>query len=248
MAVFTTSVTINQAKLPDGTTPGLIAGRAEITNGSAFGPTGRTVEITAIPATGYEFVNFIVEEQILEVSSIEVGVNLDTQNEVCLPANNLGVSRRLYFTVNPATKAREPGVALDPDGNEVAVDGFYAAGNNQYYRLQKAILNGPFNCSKNAGPGIASTVQLSPPGYIFRRTGQSGTFDIIIKDATGRTLADKPVIWSSDKPNVASVDQNGRVTAGDTNGIATIRASVKNSTGLQTEAFTEAKVNVQIPQ
>lgn len=247
MAIFTTSVTINPVN--DG------SGRAEVTTGTPVGRMGRTITVTATPATGYQFLGFDIVEQPLVVESVDVGQRRDTVREACA-ASELGTNGKLYFTLN-ADGTPSPEISTDPAGNNQALEGYYSAGQiagvQKYYSLQRAVLTGPLVCLSTGGgdgvggggTGVAYSVTASPAGFILRNTDVTpNPFIVTVKDVAGTTLLNKKIVYTSLAPNIFTVDPDtGDLTAVSV-GRGTIRFSAKNTTGLQTEAFGEAIVTV----
>jgi uncharacterized protein YjdB len=72
------------------------------------------------------------------------------------------------------------------------------------------------------------TVAVAPVGTL--RVGQTATLSATVKDANGSLVTDRAVVWSSDNFAIASVSQNGVVTAVSV-GTATITATSEGKSG-----------------
>lgn len=71
---------------------------------------------------------------------------------------------------------------------------------------------------------------IEPKGIILSRTRttmKKGNEELLIAEIVPHNATEKEIIWSSSNTSVATVDQNGKITAID-NGIATIKAETKN--------------------
>jgi uncharacterized protein YjdB len=81
-------------------------------------------------------------------------------------------------------------------------------------------------------PAPVATVTLSPSaGALY--VGQSGTFVVTLKDASGNVLTDRPREWSSSNSAIASVAANGLIS-GIAVGTATITVTSEGKSGSAT--------------
>ena len=106
--------------------------------------------------------------------------------------------------------------------------------------LATAVANGSSNIAATSGPasGIATvtvrqrvaSVAVTPDAVTFSALQASTQLSATGYDASGNVVDDAVVAWSSDAAPVASVDQNGSVTA-VANGTATITATADDGTG-----------------
>lgn len=77
-------------------------------------------------------------------------------------------------------------------------------------------------------PGVAS-VEVAPGGLVIP-AGDFRQYTVVLKDASGAVLSDRPVAWSSSAPGVAAIAGTGLLT-GVTPGSATISANVDGKVG-----------------
>lgn len=84
----------------------------------------------------------------------------------------------------------------------------------------------------------ADSVTVTPQS-VTMDAGDEANLAATVKDARGNTMPDAEVTWSSSDPDVASVDQSGRVT-GESEGTTTITAESGEASG-------EASVEVEPP-
>ncbi len=70
----------------------------------------------------------------------------------------------------------------------------------------------------------AGSVEISPTALTLTHTGQTGQFSAVVKDKGDSPIPDAPVVWSSSKKAVATVNADGLVTA-VSNGTAQINAA-----------------------
>lgn len=75
-----------------------------------------------------------------------------------------------------------------------------------------------------------STVQVTAGSATLASLNATQQFKAAIKDANNQSVAGKSIGWSSDKPEIASVDNNGLVKA-IANGSAVIKATVDGKSG-----------------
>lgn len=83
-----------------------------------------------------------------------------------------------------------------------------------------------------------AAVSVSPPSATLD-VGATLQFHATVTAADGTALPERPVIWATDAPGVASIDRTGRLTAVSV-GTATVRATAEGVTGTAT-------VTVQTP-
>jgi hypothetical protein len=78
-------------------------------------------------------------------------------------------------------------------------------------------------------PSVATVSIAITPNTLW--VGQSARASVVVKDSAGKAIADKPVVWISRTPEIATVDSVGDVTGVGT-GSATIEGSVDGSVGV----------------
>ncbi len=80
-------------------------------------------------------------------------------------------------------------------------------------------------CSDSGDDPVVTTVNVSPSSGSIEVLGGTLQFSATVLDQNGNTMTGQTVVWASDDPNVASVDQSGRATA-LSEGDVTVSASV----------------------
>lgn len=95
------------------------------------------------------------------------------------------------------------------------------------------------SASITVSPHPVATVELDPVGPVDLFTGEMTQFTATTKDGQGNVLTGRAITWSTDPPGVASVDQDGLVTA-DAEGSTEVTATSEGISG-------SATVNVAEP-
>ena len=143
--------------------------------------------------------------------------------------------------VNGTLKATRSGIAQTPDNTATELTfGVYSAFKSYYYagklddiRVYDVALSGQdvaALAAMSTPEPVASAMQNSPDS-LFLKVGDSQTVVSTVYDQNHNVMRGLTIDWSSDRPDIATVDGNGRIS-GIGEGEAEIRASYGNLSAL----------------
>ena len=111
-----------------------------------------------------------------------------------------------------------------------------AAISEQVYSTVEVRVSGP--------PGPVATVSMVPAAMGLR-LGDSGTLTTLLEDADGNEATDRPIVWESLNPAVATVTPTGRVSA-VSRGMALVRATCEGRVGIAEVTVTDLADSITV--
>ena len=91
----------------------------------------------------------------------------------------------------------------------------------------------------------AAIIELSPPNLFFSSVGDTATFTATVQDQNGVPIAGTTVAWASSDTGVATVSDEGLVTA-IANGTATITATVGSLQATATASVAQEAASIEL--
>jgi len=172
-----------------------------------------------------------------------------TVSPTSLSFTSIGATQQLTATVKDQNGATMSGASVSWATSNPSIASVSSAG------LVTALTDGTATITATVGSlqatatvsvaQEAAIIELSPPNLFFSSVGDTATFTATVQDQNGVPIAGTTVAWASSDTGVATVSDEGLVTA-IANGTATITATVGSLQATATASVAQEAASIEL--